>query len=231
VGETSVAVTGTTIDDMITALNTAFTGKATFALDANGQMQVTPAANYSGYELEVTQDTTARGTTGESFTSLFGIGIGEKMARARNFNLTAVLQSSPQLLAFAQPTLTGATALSSVVASAGDNRGLLALQDLFNQSHVFSAGGALSGRNATFNDYAAAFYQDAGTRGNTIDVSKKAADTRLQIATQNQSEKSGVNLDEELANMMVLQQAYNAGARLISVAQQLSDELMKVMGG
>ena len=34
VGETSIAVTGTTIGDMVTALNTAFTGKATFALDA-----------------------------------------------------------------------------------------------------------------------------------------------------------------------------------------------------
>jgi flagellar hook-associated protein 1 FlgK len=231
VGETSVAVTGTTIGDMVTALNTAFTGKATFALDANGQMQVTPAANYSGYELEVRQDTTTRGSTGESFTSLFGIGIGEKIARARDFNLTPVLQSSPQLLAFAQPALTSATALSSVVASPGDNRGLLALQDLFNQSHAFSAAGGLSGRNVTFNDYAAAFYQEAASRGNTIDVSKKAADTRLQVATQNQSEKSGVNLDEELANMMILQQAYNAGARLMAVAQQLSDELMKAVGG
>jgi flagellar hook-associated protein 1 FlgK len=172
-----------------------------------------------------------RGATGESFTSLFGIGIGEKMARARNFTLVPVLQNSPQLLAFAQPTLTGATALSSVVASPGDNRGLLALQDLFNQPHAFSAAGALSGRNVTFNDYAAAFYQEAASRGNSIDVSKKAEDTRLQVATQNQSSKSGVNLDEELANMMVLQQAYNAGARLMVVAQQLSDELMKAVGG
>ena len=31
--------------------------------------------------------------------------------------------------------------------------------------------------------------------------------------------------------MIVLQQAYNAGARLITMAQQLSDELMKAVGG
>ena len=231
VGETTVPVTGTTIGDMVTALNTAFTGKATFALDANGQMQVTPVAGYSAYDLEVTLDTTARGTTGESFTSLFGIGIGEKIARGRNFTVTPTLQSSPQLLAFAQPTLTSATALTSVVASPGDNRGLLALQDLFNQAHAFSSAGGLSGRNVTFNDYTAALYQEVASRGNSIDVSKKAEDTRLQVATQNQSAKSGVNLDEELASMIVLQQAYNAGARLITVAQQLSDELLKAVGG
>jgi flagellar hook-associated protein 1 FlgK len=231
VGETTVPVTGTTIGDMITALNTAFTGKATFALDANGQMQVTPAAGYSGYDLEVTLDTTTRGTTGESFTSLFGMGIGEKIARGRNFSVTPTLQASPQLLAFAQPTLDSSTALSSVVASPGDNRGLLALQDLFNQPHAFASAGGLSGRSVTFNDYTAALYQDVASQGNAIDISKKAEDTRLQVATQNQSSKSGVNLDEELASMIVLQQAYNAGARLITMAQQLSDELMKVVGG
>jgi flagellar hook-associated protein 1 FlgK len=216
---------------MVTALNTAFTGKATFALDANGQMQMTPAAGYSGYEVEVTLDTTARGATGKSFTSLFGMGIGEKMALARDFSVSPALQGAPQLLAFAQPALTAATALSSVVAAPGDNRGLLALQDLINQSHAFSAAGALSGRSVTLNDYTAAFYQEVASRGSAIEASKKAEDAHLQVATQNQSEKSGVNLDEELANMMVLQQAYNAGGRLIQVAQQLSDELMKVMGG
>ncbi len=231
VGETTVPVTGATIGDMITALNTAFTGKATFALDANGQMQVTPAAGYSGYDLEVTLDTTTRGTTGESFTSLFGMGIGEKIARGRNFSVTPTLQASPQLLAFAQPTLDSSTALASVVASPGDNRGLLALQDLFNQAHAFASAGSLSGRSVTFNDYTAALYQDVASQGNSIDISKKAEDTRLQVATQNQSSKSGVNMDEELASMIVLQQAYNAGARLITIAQQLSDELMKAVGG
>jgi flagellar hook-associated protein 1 FlgK len=231
VGETTVPVAGTTIGDMITALNTAFTGKATFALDANGQMQVTPAAGYSGYDLEVTLDTTTRGTTGESFTSLFGMGIGEELARGRNFSVTPTIQASPQLLAFAQPTLDSSTALSSVVASPGDNRGLLALQDLFNQAHAFSSSGNLSGRSVTFNDYTAALYQDVASQGNAIDISKKAEDTRLQVATQNQSSKSGVNMDEELASMIVLQQAYNAGARLITMAQQLSDELLKAVGG
>ena len=83
----------------------------------------------------------------------------------------------------------------------------------------------------TFNDYTAALYQEVASKGNAIDISKKAEDTRLQVATQNQSAKSGVNLDEELASMIVLQQAYNAGARLITLVQQLSAELMKTVGG
>jgi flagellar hook-associated protein 1 FlgK len=229
-GETTVAVTGTTIGDMVTALNTAFTGKASFALDANGQLQVTPSAAYSGYNLEVTLDTTARGTTGASFSSLFGIGIGQQMALAQNFSLAAGLSNSPQSLAFARPDLTAATPLASAVVTPGDNRGLLALQGLINQAHAFSAAGALPGRSVSLSDYAAAFYQDIASRGTAIDSSKSAEETRLGLAQQNQSAKEGVNLDEELEKMMTLQQAYNAGARLLQVAQQLYDELLRAVG-
>jgi flagellar hook-associated protein 1 FlgK len=225
IGETNVAVTGSTIDDMINALNGAMAGKASFALDANGQMQVTPAAAYSGYDLEVTLDTTTRGTTGESFTSLFGIGVGQKMAMAQNFSLSAGLANSPQRLAFAQPTIGGTPVVSS-----GDNRGLLALQDLMNQTHNFAAAGSLPGRAVRFSDFAAALYQDAASRGTAIDASKSAGDTRLTLAQKSQSEKEGVNLDEELEKMMTLQQAYNAGARLLQVAQQLYDALLQVVG-
>ncbi|HEY4266447.1 MAG TPA: flagellar hook-associated protein FlgK, partial [Micropepsaceae bacterium] len=134
VGETSIAVTGTTIGDVVTSLNSAFTGKATFTLDSNGQLQVTPAAGYSGYSLEVTQDSTQRGTTGESFSTLFGLGGAQQMALAQGFSLAPDLVNSPQRLAFAKPSLDSTTALATNVVASGDNRGLLALQDLMNQN-------------------------------------------------------------------------------------------------
>jgi flagellar hook-associated protein 1 FlgK len=226
VSEATVAVTGTTIGDMVTALNTAFAGNATFTLDANGQLQVTPAASYSRYELEVTLDSTARGSTGEGFTSLFGIGTGEALARASAFGLAPGVAGSAQRFAFAQPTLSAATAVGTTVVTPGDNRGLLRLQDTLNQTHAFAKSGALPGRTASLTDYAAAIYQDISSRSATIDFNRSAQQTRLMQAQRNQSSVEGVNLDEELEKMMVLQQAYNAGARLITLAQQLYQELL-----
>ena len=226
VSEVTVAVTGTTIGDMVTALNTAFAGTATFALDANGQLQVTPGAGYERYELEVRLDTTQRGTTGESFTSLFGIGTGEALARASNFSLTTNVAGSAERLAFAQSTLSAATVLGTTVVTPGDNRGLLALQDSLNRPQAFAQAGALPARTASLTDYAAAFYQDISSRTSAIDFNKNAQNTRLTNAQQTQSRVEGVNLDEELEKMMVLQQAYNAGARLITLAQQLYQELL-----
>jgi len=229
VNEVTVAVTGTTIGDMISALNSAFAGNATFALDASGQLQMTPAAAYQRYELEVSLDTTIRGGTGESFTSLFGIGSGEAMARAQSFSLSPNVAASAQGLAFAKSGLDQTTALGASVVTPGDNRGLLALQDVINQAHTFPRSGSLPTRTATFTDYSAALYQDVAGRNTAIDSSRTAQATRLKLAQESQSHVEGVNLDEELEKMMVLQQAYNAGARLIKLAQDLYEELLKAV--
>src|SRR5262249_6477487 len=156
VGETTVAVSGSTIGDMVSALNASFVGKATFTLDTNGQLQFTPAAAYAGYNLEVTADSTSRGTTGQPLSSLFGLGTGQAMAPAQSLDLWSEI--TPQRLGFAKPALDATTLPGASVVTAGDNRGLLALQDLSNQAHSFAAAGALPARNATFGDYAGAFY-------------------------------------------------------------------------
>jgi flagellar hook-associated protein 1 FlgK len=56
------------------------------------------------------------------------------------------------------------------------------------------------------------------------DNAKLNADT-LQMAEQRYQQETGVNLDEELANLQLLQNAYAASARLINVIQTLFDTL------
>ena len=229
INEVDVAVAGTTIGDMVTALNTAFTGKASFTLNASGRLSMVPAAGYEAVDLEVTGDTTLRGSTGESFTSLFGLGNREAIFRAAGFSLTSDMTGSPQRLAFAQSSLTATTALGDQIVGAGDNRGLLAMQNLSSTALPFGAGGRLPARNTTLGDYIATFYQDISARGTTIDSGRTAQSTRLAQAQKNLSASEGVNLDEELANMMMLQQAYNAGARLMRVADELYDQLLNIV--
>jgi flagellar hook-associated protein 1 FlgK len=42
-------------------------------------------------------------------------------------------------------------------------------------------------------------------------------------------ESSGVNMDEELANLIVYQNAYNAAARVITTARDMYDVLLNVV--
>lgn len=226
----SVTITaGMTIGDVVNALNTAMNGAATFTLNSNGSLTETPSAAYSGYQLNVTSDTTQRGTTGMSFTELFGLGVGQAEAQAQSFSLNSTISASPQLLPFAQPSTDISTAsLGTQVVAHGDASGLLALQNLSSAQVGFPAVGALGAQSTTLSNYAGAFYQDVATRSDTAQSNQTAQDDRLQEAQQRQSSTSGVNLDEELSNMMTYQKAYSAGARMLSVADTLYDTLLQM---
>ena len=48
--------------------------------------------------------------------------------------------------------------------------------------------------------------------------------------TARQAATSGVNLDEELSRLVLYQEAYSVSARLVSITNQLFDELLAIVG-
>jgi len=225
----SVAVSsGMTIGNIVTALNTALAGSASFTLNSDGSISETQPTALAAYKLNVSADTTQRGTTGLSFTELFGIGVNQTALQASSFALAPQLLGAPQRLASAQPQLTAASVAGDAIVTHGDNRGILALQSVGSAPQRFAAAGGIGAEVASLSDFAAAFYQDVATRGTTAAANQTAQDDRFQEAKSRQSSTSGVNLDEELSNMMIYQQSYAAGARMLSVVQQLYDTLLRI---
>jgi len=219
---------GMTIGNIITAINTAFGGAATASLGSDGSLSITPASQYASYRLDVNNDTTQRGTTGMSFTTMFGIGSSQKGALATSFSVNSSLANSPTLMPFAQSNITPASVVGDSIAGSGDNRGLLALQNLQSQDQSFARVGNLGAQMATLGDYAASFYQDTATRSQSVTANATSQSDRFAEAQTRQSQNSGVNLDEELTNMMTYQQAYAAGARMLTVVGQLYDTLLQI---
>lgn len=225
----SVTLTGTeTVGGIVSALNTAFGGTVTFALGSGGSLSATPSSNFSSYKLNVTSDSTARGTANMSFSQLFGLGIAQGGAAAAGFAVNPAISVSPQLLAFAEPSITAASIAGSSIVTPGDARGLLALQSVSSTKQTFARAGGLAAQNALLGDYAAAFYQDIAVRSQAVRTGNIAQTDRLTEAKSRQSSVSGVNLDEELSNMMTYQQAYSASARLLQTVQSLYDTLLQV---
>jgi flagellar hook-associated protein 1 FlgK len=219
---------GMTIGDIVTALNTALGGAATFTLNGDGSISQTQSAALANYKLNVTADTTQRGTTGMSFTQLFGIGVNQTTLQAASFSLNPQIAAAPQRLAFAQPQITPASVAGDAIVTHGDNTGVLALQNVGNARQSFAAAGGIAAEVASLSDYVGAFYQDVATRGMAAQANQTAQDDRLTEALSRQASTSGVNLDEELSNMMIYQQSYAAGARMLSVVQQLYDTLLHI---
>jgi flagellar hook-associated protein 1 FlgK len=223
VKQASVAVTPSmTIGQVVSALNTAMGGTESFTLNSDGSITTAPSANYSGAQLQVTNDTTQRGTTGISFTDLFG-GSNALAAQAQGFAVNPAIVSDPSRLAFATPDVS-----SDQVVGGGDSSGLQALQTLATATQNFAPAGDLGSQTCSLGDYAASFYQDIATLSSTATSNQTAQNDRLTEAQTRQSNESGVNLDEELSNMMIYQQAYSAGARMLTTADQLYQALLQI---
>ena len=227
VRQAGVTVTaGMTIGDVVSALNTAMGGTCSFALNADGSLSTTSADPAN--TLVVASDSTARGTTGMSFSTLFGLGAQQAMNFASGFSVNSAIAANPQRLAFAQANIDSTTAAGDTIVGHGDSSGALALQNVSTASQSFSAAGGIAAQSATLGGYAATFYSDIALASQTATSNQTAQDDRLQEAQSRQSQVSGVNLDEELTNLTTYQQAYSASARIMSVVQQLYDTLMQI---
>ncbi len=73
--------------------------------------------------------------------------------------------------------------------------------------------------------------QIASAQGQAADTAKQIADGRdvvLSTLQQKFNSQSGVNIDEEMAHLLSLQNAYAANARVMSTVKQMFDSLMQV---
>jgi flagellar hook-associated protein 1 FlgK len=223
----SVTMTaGMSIGDVVSALNTQMAGTCTFTLNSDGSLGETPANPANS--LNVTSDSTVRGTTGMSFSDLFGLGDQQAANFASGFSVNPSIAATPDTLAFAQLNIDSTTVAGDSVVGHGDSSGALALQNVGQTAQSFAATGGFSARNATLGDYAASFYQDMALASQTATSNQTAQDDRLQEAQSRQSNVSGVSLDEELTNMTTYQQAYSASARVLTVVQQLYTTLLQI---
>jgi flagellar hook-associated protein 1 FlgK len=86
----------------------------------------------------------------------------------------------------------------------------------------------LSGGTASFG---AAYGQLTASVGNTaqdMKISSDAQETIALRARETQQSMSGVNLDEEAANLLRYQQAYQASGKVIQVASTLFDTILGI---
>lgn len=106
----------------------------------------------------------------------------------------------------------------------GDNRNALLLADVLDQQ-------LLDGGTASLNDKVSEWVADIGVKTSQAQTS---LDTQTNVYNDNisaQQSVSGVNVDEETANLLRYQQAYQAAAQVISIASTLFDSLLAAVEG
>lgn len=129
-----------------------------------------------------------------------------------------------------QVTVTGSPATGDkftvgyTTANTGDNSNALKLAAVLDQPTL---NGGKDSVNATLNG----FIGNLGTVTKQAQNDSAAQQAVNTSATQSLSNVSGVNLDEEAANMLQFQQAYQAAAQLIGVASTLFNSMLQAVRG
>lgn len=105
----------------------------------------------------------------------------------------------------------------------GDNTNLLALADLRN--HKLMEDG-----DATVQEFYSRVVGRVGTQTLRANVNRDAQEVMLEQAVAYREEVSGVNLEEEAAEMLRYQQAFQASAQLIVTANAVFQSLLDAVG-
>lgn len=102
-----------------------------------------------------------------------------------------------------------------------DNRNAVKLAALQVQN-------TLKDGKATFQGYYASMVSLVGNETRQVKVDFEARSTLLEQSQMARSQLSGVNLDEEAANLIKYQQAYQAAAKALEIASKLFDSLLSI---
>jgi flagellar hook-associated protein 1 FlgK len=109
--------------------------------------------------------------------------------------------------------------VASNATGVGDNRNALALADALGRAQF-------DGGTTSLNGAVARLTSEVGSTTQQAQMNRDAQQLMYAEATRARENANGVNLDEEAANLLRFQQAYQAAAQLVRVAGQMFDALL-----
>jgi flagellar hook-associated protein FlgK len=164
------------------------------------------------------------------FTRLSSEDGDEITGSALNLAIEERLLNNPNLISLGRlvqsVAQTGQDPLYTYERHIGDNHVIQQLAALSNSMISFAAAGGLGATTQTFNGYAGIFIGSASSNASLARSDQENAETLMNGYTQRSDAISGVNLDEELANTIIYQNAYSASARVITVTNDLYNVLL-----
>ncbi len=151
---------------------------------------------------------------------------------ARNMGVSKMLSNNVNLISLgklsqsAAPTDPNAAPLYTYERNFGDNSVITQLANMATTVVKFAAAGDLGESQQTLSSYAGQLLSTVSAKANSNQSEMDNSKLLLDGFNDRSDSARGVNLDEELANTMIYQNAYTASARIITVANEFFQTLM-----
>ncbi|HEY9078893.1 flagellar hook-associated protein FlgK [Magnetovibrio sp.] len=225
-GTTSTNVTvnnGDSLTTIAASINAATAAGVTATIIPDGSGQRLRISSQNGNAFTVTQ---AAANTFISDTSLHSADVRV----SEQIRVREDIISSPSLVtrgAIQWDANKGAS--GEYFLSKGDNTLIKSMSQMFATTNTFDAAGGLSSTSMTFVSRSTSILTNNATLAELND-SQRTYQEDLSNSLKTKSDTfRGVNLDEEMSNLILFEQGYNAAARVISVIQAMFDSLERVI--
>jgi flagellar hook-associated protein 1 FlgK len=220
---TLVIPAGSTLEEIAALINTNVTNVSASVI-----------ADGSGYRLRISHDTgidmAVTETGGGTLLSNLGMHLADTRS-ASQIEVRSDIIESPSLITRGVMQWNGDLGTAGeYFTSVGDDTAIQALAAQFDASNTFDSAGGLATLNVNFTQYAAAILsRNASMADNNSSQSETQSALSNSLKTKSDNIR-GVNLDEEMADLIRFEQAYSAAARVINVIQSMFDALNQAVG-
>lgn len=213
------------VDAVMAAINdVANLGNDATAAIVGGKLVISADVGANAIVINERTSVVTDGPATKGFSHYFGLNdffIGDgTVSLARTIAVRADIVANPQLLSRGELSdavlVVGAPAIT-----AGNNTVVLRLADAFTQNVSFTVSGALPAMTTTLTDFGAQILAQNATAAADADREFEFREGVFEDLKFRADSVSGVNIDEEMANLILLQNSFIAAARVISITAEL----------
>ncbi|HMM58748.1 MAG TPA: flagellar basal body rod C-terminal domain-containing protein [Candidatus Rifleibacterium sp.] len=140
----------------------------------------------------------------------------------QNLALEDHIKANLNSIAAAGGTIENATDRLRTFNGVGDGSNAIAIAQL-KQKNFFNDG------QSSFNDFYNEIVTEVASKSKKFETEKSYSSSLLTQLDAKRAELSGVSLDEELANLIRFQHAYNAAAKVITTVDEMLDKIINGM--
>ncbi|NNE82785.1 MAG: flagellar hook-associated protein FlgK [Alphaproteobacteria bacterium] len=167
-------------------------------------------------------------TDSGSLTSSLNLRNGQ-IGSAGRIALRSDIFADPNLLSTGQLSAAVTLAVGDFVLAAGDSSAAGALATGLSSGQVFGAAGGLPASTSSLSNYAASIVSLNSTQAANVEAQFEIQEGYKEAIKARSSAVSDVNIDEEMSTLLVLQNAYQAAARVTQTVSQMMEVLVNIL--
>ena len=198
--------------------------RASLVPNGNGYMlQIT---NSTGEQMEISEVASGTPLKTSGFLERIGLGVSN-CNTASSIKVREDIQINPNIMSVGSPEFdinTGQYRLND-----GNNNIANKMAKVFAQEQTFGQSGSLAKVKTSLAEYASTFVGNIASQVKNTSSNKDYQDGLVGSISNKQALSSGVDSDEELANLIVYQQSYAACAQVWSASRELIDLLFNAL--